>query len=219
MQIFTTLLTETKKNKRNGEKKSRRIKPFFSIEIRKQWAVEANIQANHVFTARAQKRVNTEIEQKRRSPIIEGWEEASFLCWDSRNEIVGIFVMFGINAVVTNHFEVFMLNILEKSNKSKIYWFFKMFSGDVNDESFDEINSVNGFRNQLVIFMPVVVKSNGLPVIIVDTGRSDISTSRKNLMFRVRNLDFSSLYLGLPTYLPIYLITSLLLAIDGLAWI
>ena len=94
-----------------------------------------------------------------------------------------------------------------------------MFSGDVNDESFDEINSVNGFRNQLVIFMPVVVKSNGLPVIIVDTGRSDISTSRKNLMFRVRNLDFSSLYLGLPKYLPIYLITSLLLAIDGLAWI
>ena len=65
----------------------------------------------------------------------------------------GIFMMFSINTVVTNHFE--------------------MLVGNVNDESFDELDSVNGFRNQQIVFMSVVVESNVLSVIVVYTGGSD----------------------------------------------
>ena len=69
---FTTLLPKTKESAKKGQKRSRGIKAFYSVGIREQRAVEANIQANHRVTAFAQKRVNMEVEQKRRSPIIEG---------------------------------------------------------------------------------------------------------------------------------------------------
>ena len=72
MQNLTTLLTEAITRVGNRNKKSRGIEPLFSVRIRKQRATEANIQANHVLPASAQEWVNTEIKQKRRSPIIEG---------------------------------------------------------------------------------------------------------------------------------------------------
>jgi len=47
------------------------------------------------------------------------------LDWNSWNEIVGIFVMFSVNAVVTGHFEVFIRN--------------------VDDEFLDELDGRNSF--------------------------------------------------------------------------
>lgn len=55
-----------------------------------------------------------------------------------------------VDAVITNHFEVFIR--------------------DMDDKPFDKINSGNGFNDEFMIFMPVVVESNGRTVIRVDTG-------------------------------------------------
>ena len=49
---------------------------------------------------------------------------------------------------------------------------FKMLFRDMLDQTFDEVYYRNGFLNILVIFMPVVMKSDGLGifVIMVDPG-------------------------------------------------
>ena len=45
---------------------------------------------------------------------------------------------------------------------------FKVFFRDMADQSFDEINSGNGFFYVFIIFMAIVMKSNRLPVIAVN---------------------------------------------------
>lgn len=94
---------------------------------------------------------------------------------DSRNESGGIFVEFGVNAIITNHLE--------------------MFVGNVNDESFNEVNSRNIFGNQNVIFMSVVMESDGITVIIVYTGSGNnrsaqVSADIFDNVFTFRNCRF-----------------------------
>ena len=105
------------------------------------------------MTARAFDRVATEREEKRCSPSIERCEEASLFFFNERTKIMGIFVLFSIKSIVTDHF--------------------KMFLGDMDNELFDEIPSGNSFGNEFVIFMSVVMKSDEITIIIVNTGRSN----------------------------------------------
>lgn len=58
-----------------------------------------------------------------------------------------------IDAAITNHFE--------------------MLFRDMADQAFDEIDSWNRFLDILVILMTVIVKSNGLSVIAVNSGGGD----------------------------------------------
>lgn len=62
-------------------------------------------------------------------------------------------MLFGIQTVISYHFE--------------------MFVRDMNDELFNEIRSGDRFRNQNIIFMSVVMKRNGVTVIMINTGSGD----------------------------------------------
>jgi hypothetical protein len=97
-------------------------------------------------------------------------EEASFLHWHGRDETGR--KRFGVNTVVANHFEMFVRN--------------------VNNKPLDEVFGRDSFCNQLVIFMSVVVESDGLTVIAVDTRRGNdrsaqISADILDNVFAFRN--------------------------------
>lgn len=61
-----------------------------------------------------------------------------------------MFMMFGINAIVTYHFE--------------------MLVRDMNDQAFDKVNGRDAFGNRFVIFMPLIMKSNQFTIIGIDSG-------------------------------------------------
>ena len=109
------------------------------------------------MTTRAFDRVTTEREEKRCSPSIEGCEEASLFFFDERTKMMSLLVLFSIKAIVTNHF--------------------KMLLGDMDNELFDEIPCGNSFGNEFVIFMSVVMKSDEITIIIVNTRRSNHGSS------------------------------------------
>ena len=98
-------------------------------------------------------RVTTEREEKRCSPSIEGCEETSLFFFNERTEMMSLLVLFSIKAVVTDHF--------------------KMFLGDMDNEFFNEIPYGNRFGNEFVIFMSVVMKSDEITIITVNTRRSN----------------------------------------------
>ena len=97
--------------------------------------------------------ITPEREEKRCSPSIEGCEEASLFFFNERTKIMGIFVLFSIKSIVTDHF--------------------KMFLGDMDNELFDEIPCGNSLGNEFVIFVSIVMKSDEITIIIVNTGRSN----------------------------------------------
>ena len=76
-----------------------------------------------------------------------------FFFGNSPAEIFVRFTMSGVNAVITDHF--------------------KMFLGDMDNELFDEIPCGNSLGNKFVIFVSVVMKSDEITIIIVNTGRSN----------------------------------------------
>ena len=78
---------------------------------------------------------------------MDGGNKASVL--DSRRKRNGRVV----DAVVTNHFE--------------------MLIRDMNDEAFNKVNSRNGFNDEFVIFVPVVMEGNMRAGVRIDAGRSN----------------------------------------------
>ena len=50
---------------------------------------------------------------------------------------------------------------------------FEMFVGDMDNKSLNKFNSGNGFNNEFVIFMPVVMEGNMRARIRIDTGSGD----------------------------------------------
>ena len=105
------------------------------------------------MTTLAPKWVIAKRQQNRRFPGIERREKVSFLYGDSEKELIGMFVVFSVNAIITNHFEMFIRNM--------------------NNQHFNKIGSRQGFRDKDIIFMPVVVEGNGITIIMVNTGRGD----------------------------------------------
>ena len=66
----------------------------------------ANLQDCHGMTAPAPKGVITKRQRNRRSPRIQGCEEASFFFWNSQKEHNGIGMIFCVNTIISNHFEM-----------------------------------------------------------------------------------------------------------------
>lgn len=50
---------------------------------------------------------------------------------------------------------------------------FEMFVGDMDNKSLNKFNSGNGFNNELVIFVPVVMEGNMRTGVRIDTGSSN----------------------------------------------
>ena len=69
-----------------------------------------------------------------------------------------MFVVLGINTVISDHFEMLFRNM--------------------NDKHFNKINSRHGFSNESIILMSVVVKGNIRAVIIIDARCSNDRSSQ-----------------------------------------
>ena len=63
------------------------------------------------------------------------------------------FAMASIDATISNHFEMFFRN--------------------VSDQAFYEINCGNCFDHIFIIFMPIIVKSNIVAIIAINSGSGD----------------------------------------------
>ena len=68
------------------------------------------------------------------------------------------FTMSGINSIITDHF--------------------KMFFRDVLSKPWHEIKNRDGFDDQFLVFMAIVMKSNRIPIVRVDSGCSDYRTPK-----------------------------------------
>ena len=69
-----------------------------------------------------------------------------------------LFPMSGIESAIPDHLEIFF--------------------GYVADQTFDEVNCRNCFNNIFIILMTIVMKSNGIPIVRVDSGCSDYRTPK-----------------------------------------
>lgn len=72
-------------------------------------------------------------------------------------KIFFLFMMFCINTVVTNHFEVLVR--------------------DMNNQAFYKINDGEAFCNRLVILMPGVMKRHGATIVRINSGGSNNRSS------------------------------------------
>ena len=66
--------------------------------------------------------------------------------------------MFGVDAIVTQHF--------------------KMFFRDMNNQSFDEIESRNTLLNGFIVFVASVMECNIFPIIFINAGSGDDRTPK-----------------------------------------
>ena len=104
---------------------------------------------HEVPAAWAFERVITEGETDRQPPF-RGTKDKLFASrGDGEMKMLCFFIVSGIKAVIPNHL--------------------KMFIGYVANDAFDEINGGDFFRNELFIFMAVVVEGNEIAVIVIDS--------------------------------------------------
>lgn len=83
------------------------------------------------------------------APAVKGKKDTVLLFWDSPAELFIGKSVTCINAVITDHLEMFFRDMLGQAG--------------------DEIKDGDSFRDKPVIFMPVIVESNKRAVIGVDT--------------------------------------------------
>jgi len=79
--------------------------------------------------------------------------ETSFFCGDEHKELIGILMVFSKKAIIADHL--------------------KMLVRDMDDQAFDKIGGGYGFGDESVVFVLVVVKRDGIAVIMVDAGGGD----------------------------------------------
>ena len=72
-------------------------------------------------------------------------------------KIFFLFMMFCINTIVTNHFEVLVR--------------------DMNNQAFYKVNNGEAFCNRLMILMPGVMKCHGVTIIRINSGGSNNRSS------------------------------------------
>jgi len=127
-------------------------------------------------TALAPKWVITERKHNLNAEVQGRFDKSRLFSGNSHKKFIGIFVTFGVNTIITNHFKVRF--------------------GDVNNELFDELHSGYGFSNKLVVLMPFVVESNVFAVVIInarsgDNGATEVSANVFDNVFCTQERRFS----------------------------
>ena len=83
------------------------------------------------------------------SPVHERMKVTSFLRRDTFIKLFGMFMVFGIEAIITKHFE--------------------MFFRYMNDKSFDKIDCRNAFSYSFIIFVSSIMKGYKVTIVIINT--------------------------------------------------
>lgn len=103
-------------------------------------------------------RVVSERNKYRVSPVLNGFQEDTFFLGDTFSKKFFLFMMFGIDAIITEHFEMFLR--------------------DVNDKSLDEVESRNCFSNRFIIFVTCIVKGHIFSVVSIDARSGNHRSSK-----------------------------------------
>lgn len=144
---------------------------FIHFDKRNRFMFKIELKKEHFFaTARALDRV---ISERKKDVVTPCNHVKIYRFLLSGNSTVQTFIFFAvscINTIIPDHFE--------------------MFFRDVSDKSFDEIHDRNRFDNQFFIFMPVVMKGDGITIIMVnpfcgDDRASEISADVFNNIRRI----------------------------------
>lgn len=102
----------------------------------------------HIFTAGTFGRVIAKRKLNAPKPAFEFAFGFGDVFWDEEGKLAGIGVIFGVDAVVAEHIEVFFR--------------------DMYDQALDEIKSGDCFDDTLVILVPLVPESDGRPIVAKD---------------------------------------------------
>ena len=98
------------------------------------------------FTFGTKNRVITKGTENRKSPLVKRSKNSTFIRLNSSSQsFVNTLHGKGINTVVTDHFEMFFRDMLNKT--------------------FHEFKGRNGFDDVFLITMPVVMESDTIPVV------------------------------------------------------
>lgn len=144
---------------------------FIHFDKRNWFVFKIEFKKDHFFaTARALDRVISERKKDVVTPCVHVKIYRSLLSGNSTVQTLILFAVSCINAIIPDHFE--------------------MFFRDVPDKSFDKIHDRNRFDNQFFIFMPVVMKGDGIAIIMVnpfcgDDRASEISADVFNNIRRI----------------------------------
>ena len=107
-------------------------------------------------------RTDQRIIAKRRkdgsTPAVKALENVAFFFGNGKMEFFIYGTMSGIKSAITDHLE--------------------MFFRDMTNETFDKIHGRNGFLNKLVIFVAVVMKSDKVIAVRINSGSSNDRTTK-----------------------------------------
>ena len=113
---------------------------------------------HRMFAMRTDQRVISKRKKDCSSPAVKTAEKVTFFFRNSKMEFFIHGMVSGIKAVITDHLE--------------------MLFSDMTDETFDKIHNRNGFLNVLFIFVAIVMESNKITSIRINSGSSDDRVSK-----------------------------------------
>lgn len=149
---------------------------FIHFDKRNRFVFKIEFKKEHCFTtARALDRVISKRKKDVVTPCNHVKIDRSLLSGNSTVQTFIVFAVSGVNAIVSDHFE--------------------MLFRDVSDQPFNEIHNRNLFGDPFFIFMAVVVKGDGITIIMVnpfcgDDRPSEISADVFNNIGRITFLIF-----------------------------
>ena len=117
--------------------------------MKKRSMVVVDLQNTHGMTAGTKEGVKAKRECNGIAPAIEGTEDLTFTGMNRIAKVRHLGVVFGIKAIIADHFEMFFRDML--------------------GEACHEIKNGDGFRDQFFVFMAVVMERNRLADIRVNT--------------------------------------------------
>lgn len=109
-------------------------------------------------TERAFERVITKGQENAVPPAVKGKEDFVLFFWNGTVQFFVMVQMPGIDTIVT--------------------YLFEMFFRDMLDEPFDESKGGDGFHNQFIILMAVIVKGDHVTIIFINAGGGDNRPSK-----------------------------------------
>lgn len=112
--------------------------------------VEADLHECHGLpTNITPNRIHLETGKHECTPFISGQKELPVFWFDGPEKLRLLFMMFGVNTIIPDHF--------------------KMFFGYMDNQFLYEVEDRKSFLNILIIFMPVVMKGDGFPIVVINT--------------------------------------------------
>lgn len=126
--------------------------------MEKRCMVVKNFQNIHGMTAGTKKWVKAKRKCDGIAPAIEGAENFSFSGMNRIAEVRHLVVVFGIKAIIADHFKMFVRNMADKP--------------------LDKVQGGKGFMNKNAVFVAVVMKGDGLAIIGVNPGSGNDGSSQ-----------------------------------------